>query len=334
MESLLKPVDRSVSIDTPARLHMGFLDLNGNLGRHFGGLGLTIEDLSTHITVTPAIDVTATGPSEKKAVTLAMTTMEGLGIREGVAIEIHKTIPEHTGLGSGTQLALAISTAIARLYDVECDLAELARLTERGNRSGIGIGSFETGGFIVDGGRGEKTEVPPVLFHNSFPESWRLILVFDNTDVGLNGTDEKSAFREIPSMTPACSGHLCRLLMMQVLPALAEEDFELFSQGITEIQRRIGDYFARYQGGRYSSDKVAQVLEWLDGEGVAGHGQSSWGPTSFALFENELEANRMLKALEEQWSDETALVFQICKARNLGADIEVNEAGAQSISGK
>ncbi len=32
-----------VSVEATARLHLGFLDMNGGLGRKFGGLGLSLD---------------------------------------------------------------------------------------------------------------------------------------------------------------------------------------------------------------------------------------------------------------------------------------------------
>src|SRR5258708_15684104 len=44
----------AVEVFAPARLHLGFLDLNGGLGRRFGSLGLTIDGIGTRLTVTRA----------------------------------------------------------------------------------------------------------------------------------------------------------------------------------------------------------------------------------------------------------------------------------------
>ena len=101
---------------------------------------------------------------------------------------IHEEIPEHAGLGSGTQLSLAIGMAISRLYGSQKSIREVAALMKRGARSGIGVGGFSKGGFLVDGGRGESTEVPPIVSHSYFPEEWRVLLVFDKNVEGINGT--------------------------------------------------------------------------------------------------------------------------------------------------
>src|SRR5258708_25991378 len=83
------------------------------------------------------------------------------------------------------------------------------------------------------------------------------------------------------------ASHLCRLMLMQALPAMAERDIESFGNAIGELQRITGDYFAPAQGGRFASPAVAEVLAWFESQGIAGIGQSSWGPTGFAIVAGE-----------------------------------------------
>ena len=76
-------------------------------------------------------------------------------------------------------------------------------------------------------------------------------------------------------------------MLMQALPALVERDIEGFGDAIGELQRITGDYFSPAQGGRFSSRAVAEALAWLESQGIAGVGQSSWGPTGFAIMAGE-----------------------------------------------
>ena len=97
-----------ISVKAPARLHLGFLDLHGGLGRSFGSLGLCLSDIYTHITAASSDDVIIHGPSSNRASLFAGRMLEYLNIRQGAEITIHECIPEHAGLGSGTQLSLAV----------------------------------------------------------------------------------------------------------------------------------------------------------------------------------------------------------------------------------
>ncbi len=317
--------DRTVEVTAPARLHMGFVDMHGGLGRSYGSLGLCLDNLSTRLKVTDSHRVSAEGPSSNRAIKQAETLLETLDLEGGVHIEIDEAISEHIGLGSGTQMSLAVGTAVTRLKGLDTRIKHIARLLGRGDRSGIGIGSFKFGGFLVDGGRNSETDVPPIISHMAFPDAWRVLLIFDNKLSGVHGGQELNAFKNMEPMSERISEQLCRVLLMQILPALAEQDCHAFGEGITSIQDQIGDYFAKWQGGRYCSKKVAEVLSWIRTQGATGHGQSSWGPTGFAIFANETQAYQALKKAREHWPQDSDLEFMVCKARNQMADVTIRE---------
>ncbi|MEE9552040.1 MAG: beta-ribofuranosylaminobenzene 5'-phosphate synthase family protein [Gammaproteobacteria bacterium] len=317
--------NKTVEVIAPARLHLGFVDMHGGLGRSFGSLGLCLADIFTHLTASESKDVIIQGPSSNRASVYAGRMLEHLGFDKGVEITIHDAIPEHAGLGSGTQLSLAVGTAITRLYDNHMPIREIACIMGRAERSGIGVGTFSTGGFLVDGGRGEDTEVPPIISRLHFPEAWRILLIFDDQMQGISGLSETDAFQQLPPMDKQVTETLCRLTLMQALPALAEEDCQAFGMAITEIQKHVGDYFNDAQDGRFSSDNVSQVLPWLLEQGAAGVGQSSWGPTGFAIYANETQVYQALKQARDKWQDAQQLTFKICRARNEKAEIKIDE---------
>ncbi|MFY9654980.1 MAG: GHMP kinase, partial [Methylocystis sp.] len=112
------PADRSVNevrVAASARLHLGFLDLHGGLGRKFGGLGLAIDGPKTRLTLTRAEEVSIEGPQADRAGSLFETARAAFAPGAKARLVIHEAIPEHVGLGSGTQLALAIAAALRRL---------------------------------------------------------------------------------------------------------------------------------------------------------------------------------------------------------------------------
>lgn len=313
-----------ISVLAPARLHLGFIDMHGGMGRSFGSLGLSLDEIFTHLVATTSRDVIIQGPSSGRASVYAGKILEYLGEKQGVKMVIKQAIPEHAGLGSGTQLSLAVGTAIANIYDKPLGIRKIAEIMDRGARSGIGVGAFSMGGFLVDGGRGSNTLVPPIISHVYFPESWRILLIFDHSETGVHGRLEKLAFQQLPTMDQRVTEYLCRLTLMQVLPALVEQDCENFGSAITEIQQQVGDHFANAQGGRFCSDLVAKILPHLLEHGATGIGQSSWGPTGFAIFANETQAHKALKQVREAWKDHENLSFKVCKARNEKALINKN----------
>jgi len=60
-----------------------------------------------------------------------------------------------------------------------------------------------------------------------------------------------------------------------------------------------------------------------------GVGQSSWGPTGFALIDSEAAAAGLLAAARRRWSSPGSDVsFAVTRGRNRGADIEIQPAEA------
>jgi len=315
----------SVNVITSSRLHLGFFDLNGGLGRKFGSIGLSLQAPVTSLSISPSKTFTADGEGAERAIKIAQQVARHLNVDAGLHIHLDQVIPEHSGLGSGTQLSLAVGMAMNALYQRNLSVNEVAVLTQRGTRSGIGLGTFSTGGLIVDGGRASNSPVPPVIARAEFPEDWPILLIFDKGHSGVYGTQELAAFQNLPHFPEASAALLCRKVLMQALPAIAERDLSAFGQAIQTLQAVTGDYFAPAQGGgRYTSPLVAKVLSQLQVNGVHCFGQSSWGPTGFAIFENQLEAETQLNQLNATFGHEQTLQFLLTKANNQPSQIVVS----------
>jgi len=175
----------------------------------------------------------------------------------------------------------------------------------------------------LDGGRRDDEIIPPVLARYEFPATWRILVIFDRRFKGKHGADEENTFHNLPPFPAELSAHFCRLLLMVGLPALAEADFDGFSRAVAEMQRATGDFFAPIQGNRFASESVARVLEWLHAQGIVGVGQSSWGPTGFALIGGDSEAKRLASVLGHRFADIDHLDLRICRGRNTGGQIDV-----------
>ena len=311
----------SVTVAVPARLHLGFLDLNGGLGRRFGGIGLAISDLKTAVTVRRALRNGATGADAERALRHTEVMQKHLRIGEALHVSADTRVPPHAGLGSGTSIALAIAAAVRTLHAMPLDIEADAVRLGRGARSGLGIGLFRDGGLVVDGGRGPATRVAPIIARLSFPDEWRVLVLLDPTRQGTHGRDEIAAFAALPEFPEHVAAHLCRLVVMKALPALAEHDLADFGAAIAELQVRLGDYFSSVQGGsRFTSPQVAACLDLLAREGAHGIGQSSWGPTGFAFAPSQLEADRLVSIARGHARHE-GLDIRVCKGLNRGAEI-------------
>jgi beta-ribofuranosylaminobenzene 5'-phosphate synthase len=292
------PSPASVTVTVPARLHLGFLDLNGGLGRRFGSIGLAINGLKTSITFNAASQPQVTGPESERVRGYLQAMQRALDIENTCHVRIDEVVPAHAGLGSGTQIALAVAAGVRRFHGLPLDVRGDAIRLERGARSGVGIGLFDHGGLVVDGGRGPLTTAAPVVSRMPFPEQWRILVVLDPHRQGVHGPDEREVFSKLAPSSDGQAAHLCRLVLMKALPALAECDIAGFGSAIKEMQMLLGDYFATIQGGsRFSSPDVAAALAALEDEGAYGIGQSSWGPTGFAFAPSAEEANRLVERI-------------------------------------
>lgn len=312
-----------IAVTAHARLHLGFLDLEGGLGRRFGGLGVSLEEPVTRLRLTRAAALEVDGPEADRARRHLLALCRAHDVAPAFRLAIEAAIPAHAGLGSGTQLALAVGRAFSQAAGIPLAARDIAALLGRGARSGVGVGLFEQGGLVLDGGRGPATQIPPVLCRIPLPESWRILLIFDSAAEGVHGMAENEAFRALPPFPGEAAARLCRLALMQALPAAAEADLPAFGAAIEAIQAEMGRHFAPAQGGSpWTSAAVGRALDWLRAQGIRGLGQSSWGPTGFAFLPDEGAAQTLFNALRAVALGGT-LRLQIVKPRNRGAEIHV-----------
>lgn len=315
----------AVRVRATARLHLGFLDLNGGLGRRFGSLGMALDGPETAVTLTRATHENVTGHEQQRVRQYLAILQSVPGLSGPHRVHVASSIPPHSGLGSGTQLALALAAGLRSLHGQRPDLAGDAARLARGARSGVGIALFQSGGVALDGGRGAASIVPPPLARLPVPEAWRVLLLRDPARQGLSGASEHAAFAALPPMKDTTADRLCRLATMQALPALAEGDLASFGAAVTEIQRLVGAYFAPAQGGAACvSPAVGAALEILTRAGATGLGQTSWGPTGFAFAADDDEARRLADLLRRQ-AGTAGLDISIRRPRNRGAEIALDE---------
>ena len=277
-----------VYVKTPARLHLGLIDLNGELGRLFGGLGVGINRPNVVLEAEKSENLEVTGEKTEQVKTLAKRFLETYNIKSNACISVKQVIPEHSGLGSGTQLALAVATALAKLFDVKASVQELAEAMGRGRRTSVGTTIFEQGGFVVDGGKSTREKsFPATIFRQPFPQNWRFVVAVPDVNKGLAKSEETVAFGALSPMKAGEAGRMCRLTMMKLLPALVERDIKSFGEALTQIQIVIGDYFADVQGGTYSSQAATEGIALMQKLGAYGAGQSSWGPAFYGVTHKE-----------------------------------------------
>jgi beta-ribofuranosylaminobenzene 5'-phosphate synthase len=278
-----------IRVAAPSRLHFGLLSLGGAGARRFGGVGLMVQAPGVRVSVQPAPDWSAAGPLAERALVFAQRLAATSRV-EPHHIHIEQCAPEHAGLGTGTQLAMAVGQALATSAHLELDAVELGRRVGRGQRSALGIHGFAQGGLLVDGGQAAGTSVAPLLARHDFPESWQVLLILPGWAQGLHGTAERQAFQQLldTGVASATTAALCRLALLGMLPALVERDLTAFGEALHEFNARVGEAFAPVQGGIYAHPRLAEVVAFLRAQSVPGVGQSSWGPAIFAVVAEDV----------------------------------------------
>lgn len=317
-------------IRTPSRLHFGLLGWGSQPLRQFGGVGLMIDLPGIDLLVEPAPAWIFEGPLAARVeqiVARLRARMLATGATLPPArIRIESTPLEHVGLGVGTQLCLAVTRTVLQLAGLpEPGTLELARLTGRGLRSGIGLHGFQQGGLIVDGGRKAEAGIPPLLARLPFPEEWSILIVQPPGERGLHGSDECRAFASLPTIGPDVTDSLCRLVLLEILPAVIERDLQTFGAALSELQAKVGRCFAPAQGGIYTSALAATIVGEIKQAGFAGVGQSSWGPTlyAFARQSEQYELIAPVERLRHRFGLDQSSVFWT-RAANQGATLTVS----------
>lgn len=313
-----------VHVEAGARLHFGFLDLNGSLGRMFGGIGMGIDEPKVSLDVCRSDTLQAKGPDFERALEYAQRFLDHFDIKDRAFINIASAVPSHVGLGSGTRMALAVGKALAVLFDIDLSIKELAVVMGRSRRSSVGAVTFERGGFVLDGGhkKGPKGNFPPLLFHALLPTEWTFVVAVPMSLKGASGAEEEEKFKAL-SIHEELSSKVCRLTLMKLLPSIVERDVAAFGEAITEIQDLVGSCFSSLQGGKFHSALSQRIACLMKGEGALGIGQSSWGPAVYGITADPEKAQAVCGRLKDGFGEET-LIFTASCAQD-GANVCVRE---------
>lgn len=319
-------MSRCIEVQTGARLHFGLLAVHSNVGRRFGGVGLMINAPSGTLSVAASECDECDAPAEWSA--------RLVGWRDeyrrrcppefrppACRIQLRQALPMHTGLGSGTQTALALAAALSRLSGEErVRAAQLASRVGRGARSALGIHGFDHGGLLVEGGKRQSEEISPLVARLEFPTEWRVLLVIPEDRRGLSGDAERDAFSKLAPMSPALTDRLCGLVLMDLLPAVASRDFSETAAALREFGRSNGSHFASIQGAVFADPRMSELACWLTDHGCVGLGQSSWGPTLWILCRDDADANRTRERIASHPAARACTIY-LTTAQNTGAII-------------
>lgn len=312
-----------IRVIAPSRLHFGMLSFGQPHVRQFGGAGAMIDAPGLELTIAPAASLEAIGPLAERALQFARRVVRSLpdGKLPPCRIEIVRAPRPHAGLGSGTQLGLAVAAGLFRFGERHARVEELAAAAGRGERSAIGVHGFAQGGLLVEPGK-TSGGVSPLLCRVPLPTEWRFVLLAEPEAEGLSGTAERQAFERLPPVPLETTDRLCRELLMHLLPAAVEYRFDEFSEALYRYGHLAGSCFAAAQGGAFATPRLARRVALIRDMGIAGVGQSSWGPTLFAVLPTATDARRFAARLAAN-ADTADLEVTIAAPNNRGATVEL-----------
>ncbi|MCL4203680.1 MAG: hypothetical protein KJ000_14340 [Pirellulaceae bacterium] len=308
-----------VRVVAPSRLHFGLLSFGRDEGRQYGGIGLMIDRPAVRLRLDRAecYETRFEMADDFLPPADATTIRQSLAVRVGefasrwaafhnlpappcCCISIESAPPQHVGLGTGTQLALSVAAGLNALFGLgEPSAVELAMSVGRGLRSAVGTYGFVLGGLIVERGKLPGEAIAPLDCRLDLPADWRVLLVQPAAVSGLSGSAEQQAFEDLPPVPDEVTRRLTDELRLVMLPAAACGDFEQFSESVYRYGRLAGQCFAPIQGGPYNGPDLERLVESIRALGIRGVGQSSWGPTLFALLPDAAAAEVLQRRLTE-----------------------------------
>lgn len=271
-----------VRISAPTRLHFGLLRVT----MPFGGLGVMLEAPRVVVTVEDAPEWRFSGALAGRAKSFAELIAPKLDSTSRSVIADGPM--EHTGLGVGTALGMAIAKALSIGQPLDP-----AQLSGRGERSRIGVRGFQEGGFHFDAGHTADSESKRF----SLPANWHFALFQTPGGTHWHGERERIAFTRARPQSAAArtTAELVELEKHVIRPAMLKADFKSFAIALGEYNRKAGEPFTEDQGGAFANRAIEETLGILRENGFPGSGQSSWGPTLFAVVDSEDEVSRLSK---------------------------------------
>ncbi len=330
----------SLRITAPCRIHLSLIDENGYTGRVDGGIGVMLDRPNVVLEVSNSADEFTIECNKYYKESVHVINEKASKIfkhfhisNKNFHFHLKRYYPSHVGLGSKTQLSLAVATAITKLKGLNTNIEELTKLVERGGTSGIGWRGFETGGFILDGGhdfgKGKEKETflpssasssaDPALtiFRYYIPKNWRFVLVIPNVKKGAYGDEEISVFQNYAPIPRNEVNEVSHQIIMKVIPGILKNDLSCFGEGLKRIQS-IG--FKKVEID-LQHEIVKDLLKFFENYGLKAYGMSSFGPSIIGIVESDLEAEILLKQIQRNQKYSGSHIY-ICKPNNNGAKIE------------
>ncbi len=300
-----------IRIGSYARLNFGLIDLSKAPFRVDGSSGLAVNIPAAKIEMKKSdqFKLQLMCDNKERCETVVERCIEKIDGRK-FSLKVESFIDAHVGLGSGTQIAMAIVMAFNEEYQLRMSLDEMANLAGSGGTSNIGVYSFLHGGFNLDSGRlfpEEKSEsgpgeqftfskLSPLLLRMDMPK-WYLCIVIPKTKDHICDIREKKLFQEYTPIVEEEVNVLCKHLLTGVLPSIKTQCFPAFCRSMEQCMRY---GFKKKEIGSYGELIYDTFLD-LKSKGAGGVGMSSFGPAVFGFYETYDEAKKVYEELKSSY---------------------------------
>lgn len=319
---------REVHVVAPSRLHFGLYALSKppeSAARSFGGVGVMVQRPGLSIRFRQAKELSIQGRLADRVARFANRWAEFYGQPlANLAIDVAAAPPDHIGLGTGTQLGLAISAGLTALRGLPVPgPEELARSVGRGLRSAVGTYGFSLGGLIAERGKLPNEVISPLDARLTLPDAWRFVLARPLHGSGLAGATEQRAMDSLQRDFSQLSEQLITEARDALIPGAALGNFAQFAESLGRYCELAGKFYEDVQRGPYNGPEVTALAAQIRALGYRGFGQSSWGPTLFVACEGETSAEELASELRRRNGDSIQVdVTAVC---NEGATVTVFE---------
>jgi beta-RFAP synthase len=286
----------------------------------FGGVGVMIEPPCVEVEISPADGFHVRGALTDRARHTVALLVERWELPALADCEIVVRSPrDHTGLGVGTQLNLALAAGMRRFLKLK-DLppTELAATVGRGARSAVGTYGYQLGGFIVDAGKEPGQTLGKLRNRVALPDTWRFVLFCQADERGLAGPSEVQAFERLQAVPDEITSQLWAVTNDEILPSIEKSDCRKFGEAVYQFGRLAGECFASVQDGPFATAEIERLVDLIRQFGVTGAGQSSWGPTVFAITDGDREAKQLIDRVCAR-GDSVEYDVTIARPNNSGA---------------
>ncbi len=314
-----------IEVISGSRLHFGLICGTPQTGWVFGGIGMMLRQPAWRLSmqsVAGGADQVAAGDETTNRVIEFLGQIRTSLPLGAVDVAVTEEIPFHTGLGGGTQLALALAAAAELLTGQKPshDPYRLAQLAQRAERSAVGTVGFRDGGFLIDHGVPDHPQSIRQVERIPIPEDWRFILVRPKASQGMCGDRERSFFSRQVQMPEPLVRRLAEQIQQFLEPAIKSRQFDLFAETLETYGREVGSFYAAEQGDVFAHPAIRRLVKQLRSEGVTGAAQSSWGP-GISIPARSMVHARSIAELIPTTLDQSSLALTIAEPLNTGATV-------------